>query len=91
MAGKKSNKGKGSYATYAAENRALVNKKRKVAKHLAAHPNDVQTKNKVNYVQRKAPRVAGNFKPQKHYWYDAAGHKILMPSFAPAITTRVGK
>jgi|TARA_R110000796_G_scaffold103257_9_gene212463 hypothetical protein len=84
MAGKKSRKGKGSYATYASENRALVNKKRKVAKHLAKHPKDKQTAKEVAYTPRKAPRTKGSFPPQKFYYYDGAGHKIEIVGFVPA-------
>jgi uncharacterized membrane-anchored protein len=85
MAGKRSRKGKGSYATYSSENRALVNKKRKVAKHLAKHPKDEQTAKEVAYAPRKAPRTRGNFPKQKFYHYDGAGHKIEITAFAPVL------
>jgi len=84
MAKKVSKKGKGAYATYAGENRAMVNKVRRVTRHLKNHPNDTQTTVAgLNPTAKKAPRTKGNFPDQKTYWYDGAGHKILMPTFAP--------
>lgn len=60
MAGKKSLRGKGSYAAYKAENRVAQNKKRKLERHLKQHPNDEQTKSALSkassYTGRSAPK-----------------------------------
>lgn len=82
MAKKKSRKGKGSYATYKAESRLDKNRARKLAKHLAKHPADKQAEVAVGKPARVRKASRGNACPaQKHYWYDGAGQKHLMPSF----------
>ena len=60
MAGKKSLRGKGSYAAYEKENRVAQNKKRKLERHLKRHPNDKQTESALSgvgsYKGRSAPK-----------------------------------
>tara|TARA_Y100001951_G_C11298063_1_gene277503 strand:- start:33385 stop:33888 length:504 start_codon:yes stop_codon:yes gene_type:complete len=60
MAGKKSLRGKGTYAAYKMENRVAKNKRRKLERHLKRHPNDGQAESAVatsgTYKGRSAPK-----------------------------------
>lgn len=66
--GIKSNKGKGSYASYKAENRAYKNKLRKFESIVKRFPNDEKAKEtlerlrKGEYKHRQRPLVAGSNK-----------------------------
>lgn len=78
--GIKSNKGKGSYATYKAENRAYKNKIAKLEKHIRTYPDDEKAqenlerlKDPKNFKIRSKPNNPGINKPlPKVYFYSPA-------------------
>lgn len=86
MAGKKSRKGKGSYATYKSESRLVKNQAKRRARHLKNNPNDVQSKENATIgVKRKTPMKVGGFaSPNRSKFYrDNAGKRLAAPAFAP--------
>lgn len=52
MAKKRSNKGKGSFATYKAENRVYKNKIRKLERHIKKFPDDEAAKENLKHIQK---------------------------------------
>jgi hypothetical protein len=84
----KSRKGKGSYKAYKDESRHAKNQARKRAKHLKAHPADVQSKEqaKVGY-KRKKPFKAGSAPEanRSNAYRDKSGKRLVAPSFNPDV------
>lgn len=82
----KSRKGKGSYKAYKDESRHAKNQARKRAKHLKAHPNDVQSKTeaKVGYKRRKPLKRGSAPAANRNKAYrDKSGKVLVAPVFAP--------
>ena len=82
-----SKKGKGSYATYAAESRQAKNRIVRLERHLKKFPEDAAALVAIKTLKtpRKPSRTKGNFPEAKVYVSDEAGHKTDMPSFTPPI------
>lgn len=83
MAGKKSRKGKGTYAVYKAESRLQKNRTKRLERHLKKHPNDAQTAAaaKKPVTPRAAPSKRGNYPESKtRVVLDRAGHVYTIPS-----------
>lgn len=82
----KSRKGKGSYKAYKDESRHAKNQARKRAKHLKAHPNDLQSKTeaKTGY-KRKKPLKRGSAPAANRdkMYRDKSGKVLTAPVFAP--------
>lgn len=56
------------------------NRERRLARHLKAHPNDVQSKKGFTATPRSKPKSKGNFPESKTWIRDAAGNKELFVS-----------
>lgn len=80
---KRSMKGKGSYATYAAKSMREVNRNRKLKAHLKRHPEDKQASKAL--AKPLKPKVSGNTKKMvesaRFTLRDKAGNVIPMPLF----------
>jgi len=86
MAKLKSRKGKGQYATYLTLGRYAKNKAAKLKRHLASHPEDAQAASaRVEGSPTRKPAGKSGYLAEKVFWYDGAGRKFLMPSFAPNV------
>lgn len=84
MAKKKSNKGKGSYASYVANGSLEKNSKVKRARHAKRHPNDEQSvKQAKPRVAKQKARTKGNYPAPKTKLRDAAGNLVPWPEFKP--------
>lgn len=56
------------------------NRERRLARHLKAHPNDVQSKDGFKGTARSKPKSKGNFPEAKVWIVDEAGNKELFVS-----------
>ena len=97
MAKKKSQKGKGTYATYKTENRALNNKIARLERRVRQNPNDKVAAAALKRAQagkmnmRTASNTKGNYPSAKTFTYDSAGKTGLMPDFTPDFLKREGR
>lgn len=89
MAGKKTSPSSKAYFTgYKANGTQAKNQARKRARHLKAHPNDLQsaTKAKAGY-KRKTPKARNHTTPNTRFTRDASGKRIAWPAdtFRPTV------
>lgn len=87
---KSSQKGKGTFAAYKTEGRALKNKIARLERRVKSHPNDEVAKAALKRAKagkmtlRAASRNKGNFPPAKTFITVNGWQKVEMGDFTPA-------
>lgn len=76
---------KAQYGEYSVGLKRIKNRKARLAKHMKAHPNDIQAEkaSKTDGTQRNTPGVKGNYPEANNHLRDASGKIIAPGTFAP--------